>query len=326
MAEAKKVKKTASKDQKDAEKEKLAKTTESEKNIVEKEAVLEKTNTSEEDQKMAKAGKRSAKALAEVEQKQAKEERKAESNEAPQKTNKAAKPIRSKLERRGKKYQKAAGLIDKSKTYSLKDALELVCKTSTTKFDSSAELHIRLNVDPKQADQNIRDSVTLPAGTGKTVKVAVFAEEEAANAAVKAGADIAGTEEITKALDKGSINFDVLIAPPNLMSKLAKYARILGPKGLMPNPKSGTVTADVVKGVEQAKAGRIEYRVDSTGIIHVAIGKVSFGSQKLTSNAKVILASIKQNKPASLKGTYVRSISASSSMGPSVKIASSELS
>ena len=187
-------------------------------------------------------------------------------------------------------------------------------------------MHIRLNVDPKQADQNIRDSVTLPAGTGKTVKVAVFAEEEAANAAVKAGADIAGTEEITKALDKGSINFDVLIAPPNLMSKLAKYARILGPKGLMPNPKSGTVTADVVKGVEQAKAGRIEYRVDSTGIIHVAIGKVSFGSQKLTSNAKVILASIKQNKPASLKGTYVRSISASSSMGPSVKIASSELS
>lgn len=273
----------------------------------------------------AKAGKRSAKAQAEAEEKEAKETRKSDSSEKAEKPKKPIKPTRSKLERRSKKYKDAAKLVEKDKTYSMAEALELACKTSTTKFDSTVEIHFRLGVDPRQADQNIRDSVVLPAGTGKTLRIAVFAEEDIAAAAKKAGADIAGTDEITNALDKGTIEFDVLIAPPNLMVKLAKYARVLGPKGLMPNPKSGTVTADVVKGVEQAKAGRIEYRVDSTGIIHVAVGKVSFGGNKLLDNTQAVIASIKQNKPSSLKGSYVRSVVVTTSMGPGIRVATSEV-
>ncbi len=292
-----------------------------------KESLSEEIKTAdniEADTKTAKAGKRSAKAVKEAEEKQAKEEKK---TEAPkdEKPKKIIKPTRSRLERRSKKYRKASEKIDSSAEYKLKEALSLACDTTTTKFDASVELHIRLNVDPKHADQNIRDSVVLPSGTGKTVKVAVFAEEDLAKEAKEAGADLAGTDEITNALDKGTIDFDVLIAPPNLMSKLAKYARVLGPKGLMPNPKSGTVTADVAKAVKQSKAGRIEYRVDTTGIVHVAIGKVSFGSEKLLVNAQAILASIKQNKPASIKGAYTKSISVSSTMGPSIKVPSSEL-
>lgn len=275
---------------------------------------------------LAKAGKRSAKAVAESEKKQEKEIRKAESTkEEAEKPKKVVKPTRSRAERRSKKYRKSAELIDANKEYKLKEALDLACKTSTTKFDGSIEMHVRLNVDPRQADQNIRDSVILPEGTGKTLRVAVFAEEDMAKNAIKAGADLAGQEEITNALDKGTIDFDVLISPPNLMVKLAKYARVLGPKGLMPNPKSGTVTSDIEKAVKQAKAGRIEYRVDTTGIIHVSVGKVSFGADKLINNANAVIASIKQNKPASLKGSYVRSISVTSTMGPGIKVPNSEL-
>ena len=277
----------------------------------------------------AKAGKRSSKAITEQEEKEAKEERKAgaKSGEPTDvKPKKPVKPARSRLERRSKKYREAAKLIDPTKHYTAKEAVELATKTSKVKFDATVELHVRLGVDPKQADQNIRDSLVLPAGTGKTVRIAVFADEDVAKEAKKAGADIAGSDDFLKQLDKGTINFDVLIATPTVMARLSKYARILGPKGLMPNPKSGTVTNDVAKAVKQAKAGRVEYRVDSTGIVHLGIGKVSFGSAKLNENLGAVIASIKQNKPNSIKAVYVRSVALTTSMGPSIKIAVSELS
>lgn len=280
-----------------------------------------------EEVKTAKAGKRSAKAIAEKEEKIAKEERKAKSAEenADDKPKAAVKPARSRLERAGKKLQEASKLVDKTKTYSLKEALDLAVKTTTTKFDATAELHVNLNVDPRQADQNLRGQIVLPAGTGKSVRVAVFADGDELDAAKKAGADFAGADEFLQKLDKGTIDFDLLIATPALMPKLGKYAKLLGPKGLMPNPKSGTVTTNVKKAVEEAKAGRLEYRVDSTGIIHVGIGKVSFGTEKLLENTQVVLASIRSSKPASVKGTYVKSIYVTTSMGPSIKVAISEM-
>ncbi len=277
--------------------------------------------------KTAKAGKRSAKAIQEAEEKQAKEARKAAKSEADaeDKPKVQQKPPRTRLERRGKNFRKAAELVDKDKQYSLVEALELATKTSPTKFDATVELHINLNVDPRQADQNIRGAVVLPAGTGKTVRVAVFADVDDAAKATKAGADIVGIEEITKLLDKGQLNFDILIATPTQMAKLGKYARTLGPKGLMPNPKSGTVTTDVAKAVKEAKAGRVEYRVDSTGIIHVGIGKVSFGPEKLAENARVLIGNIRGAKPASIKGAYVKSVHVATTMGPGISIAPSEI-
>lgn len=282
-----------------------------------------------EPKQTAKAGKRSAKGLAEAEEKQEKIERqksgKPTDKEEKPKQKKPVKPTRSKLERKGKGYRKSSELIDKNKVYSLKEALDLATKTSHVKFDATVELHVRLNVDPRQAEQNIRDSVVLPAGSGKTLRVAVFADEEDAKKAKSAGADIAGDDTILGLLEKGQIDFDVLIATPNLMVKLAKHARLLGPKGLMPNPKSGTVTKDVQKAVTQAKAGKVEYRVDSTGNIHVGIGKVSFGDEKLNDNARALLESIKQNKPNTIKGVYVQNITITTSMGPSVKVLTNEL-
>ncbi|MBW3569004.1 50S ribosomal protein L1 [Candidatus Parcubacteria bacterium] len=224
------------------------------------------------------------------------------------------------MERRGKKYREAAKAIERNKLYSLPEAIDLAIKSATTKFDSTIELHVRLNVDPKQADQNIRDNVVLPAGTGKTLRVAVLAEEDDAKKALKAGADKAGNEDLLAEIAKEQLDFDVLIATPNLMVKLAKHARVLGPRGLMPNPKSGTVTADVTKAVEQSKAGKIEYRVDSTGIIHAGAGKVSFGAQKLQTNLEAVLDSIKQNKPSSIKGAFINSAYVTTTMGPSIKI------
>ncbi|HEY1064235.1 MAG TPA: 50S ribosomal protein L1, partial [Candidatus Saccharimonadales bacterium] len=233
-----------------------------------------------EEKTTAKAGKRSAKAVAEAEAKVEKEERKAAQAageaEDDAKPKQASKPTRSRLERQGKKFRKAAELVEKDKAYSIEEAVELAQKTSTTKFDATVELHVRLGVDPRHADQNIRDNLVLPAGTGKTVRVAVLADVDDAATAKKAGADVAGIDEILKDLDKGNINFDTLIATPTQMAKLGKYARVLGPRGLMPNPKSGTVTTDVAKAVSEAKAGRVEYRVDSTGIVHLGVGKVSF--------------------------------------------------
>lgn len=271
----------------------------------------------------AKAGKRSEKGLKEAEEKQAKEERKAHAAEAKaeetEKPKHQAKPARTRLERQGKNFRKAAELVDKTKAYTLAEAIELATKTSPVKFDASVELHINLNVDPRQADQNIRDNLVLPAGTGKTVRIAVFDDAKVE------GADLSGVENVLKALEKGEINFDILIATPAQMAKLGKYARLLGPRGLMPNPKSGTVTNDVAKAVSEAKAGRVEYRVDSTGIVHVAFGKVSFGAKKLEENARAVLQSVKGNKPASVKSAYVKAIHMATTMGPSITVATSEL-
>lgn len=285
--------------------------------------------TPAEPKAQAKAGKRSAKAIAETEEKIAKEERKTKKAEAETEENAKpkipAKPTRTRLERRSKKFRELAMLIEANKQYGIKEAIGLALKTSPVKFDATVELHIRLGVDPRQADQNLRDNIVLPAGTGKTVRIAVFAEEDVAKEAMKAGADVAGYEDFLKQLDKGLIDFDILIATPNVMAKLSKYARILGPKGLMPNPKSGTVTNDVAKAITQSKAGKVEYRVDSTGIVHLGIGKVSFGQTKITENVEAVFASIKQNKPSSIKGSYVRSIVVTTSMGPSVHVLPSEL-
>lgn len=276
----------------------------------------------EHESKVAKAGKRSEKGLKEAEAKQEKLEQQhsTEDEQKQAKPKQPVKPARPRLERQGKNFQKVAKLVEKDKVYSIKEATQLAIKTSPVKFDASVELHIRLGVDPKQADQNIRDTIVLPAGTGKNVRVAVFTEADKVADAKKAGADIAGSDEFLQELDKGKLDFDVLISQPTLMAKLGKYARVLGPKGLMPNPKSGTVTTDVAKAVKEAKAGRVEYRVDSQGIVHVAIGKVSFGESKLLENAQALLASIKSNKPSSVKSSFVKSIFVTTSMGPSIPV------
>lgn len=278
--------------------------------------------------KLAKAGKRSEKAIKEVEEKIAKEERKEKGDTTPQSeeaeahaAKKGPKPItRPLIERRGKNYRKAAALVDKAIVYSLSDALELAAKTNPSKFDASVEIHVRLGVDPKQADQNIRATVSLPNGTGKTIRVAVFAPESDHAAAKKAGADIVGDEEFLKQLDKEDINFDILIATPQYMPKLGKYARLLGPRGLMPNPKSGSVATDVAKAVSEAKAGKVEYRVDKQSIVHLSIGKVSFDAKKLEENARAFFESLRAQKPTSLKGMYVKSTSISTTQGPSIKV------
>jgi large subunit ribosomal protein L1 len=280
------------------------------------------TEVSTTKEKIAKAGKRSAKAIAESDAAVEKEERKAARAEAEadeaDKPKVAVTPTRSRLERRGKGYRKAAEALETGKVYTLKEAMDLTVKTSTVKFDASVELHINLGVDPRQADQNIRTNLVLPQGTGKKIRVAVFADENTEDA------DLSGVETITKELEKGVINFDTLIATPANMAKLGKYARLLGPRGLMPNPKSGTVTTDVAKAVAEAKAGRVEFRVDSTGIVHLSIGKVSFGGAKLLENANAVMTSIRSAKPASVKGNYLSGIHATTSMGPSITVSTNE--
>jgi len=288
------------------------------------EVIVDETKKIEKTEKIAKAGKRSAKSIKETEEKLVKEEKKAANEDAPV-APKVVIKTRSRVERKGKKFREVAKLIDRNKEYSLKEAVELAQKTAKVSFDSTLELHIKLGVDPRHADQNLRANVVLPAGTGKTVKIAVFTDHDSVAAAKKAGADIAGSDDFLQQLDKGIIDFDVLIASPSVMPKLGKYARILGPKGLMPSPKSGTVTSDVAKAVSEAKAGRVEYRVDSTGIVHLGAGKVSFKTEDLVKNVRVVLESIKTSKPASLKGNYVLSIYLSTSMGPSVRVSNTEL-
>ena len=288
------------------------------------EIIVDETKKIEKTEKLAKAGKRSAKSIKETEEKIVKEEKKAANEDAPV-APKVVVKTRTRVERKWKKFQEVAKLIDRNKEYSLKEAVELAQKTAKVSFDSTLELHIKLGVDPRHADQNLRANVVLPAGTGKTVKIAVFTDHDSVAAAKKAGADIAGSDDFLQQLDKGIIDFDVLIASPSVMPKLGKYARILGPKGLMPSPKSGTVTSDVAKAVSEAKAGRVEYRVDSTGIVHLGAGKVSFKTEDLVKNVRVVLDSIKTSKPASLKGNYVLSIYLSTSMGPSVRVSNTEL-
>ena len=278
------------------------------------------------EEKFAKSGKRSKKHADEVIAKEEKEARKAAGDTSAQgdheaNVTKGPKPVtRPRLERRGKKYQAAFAKVEKDKVYGLGDALKLATETNPAKFDASVEVHVRLGVDPRQADQNIRTTVVLPNGTGKDVKVAVFAPESEHKAAKAAGANIIGDEEFLKQLDKGVLDFDVLIATPAYMPKLGKYARLLGPRGLMPNPKAGTVAADVAKAVSEAKAGKVEYRVDKQAIVHLSIGKVSFGEAKLAENAKAFFDSLAAQKPSSLKGAYVKSVAIATTQGPSIKV------
>lgn len=292
----------------------------------------DKANDEEPAPQVAKAGKRSKKALAEAEIKAAKEARKRGEDDdeavadAPPAVKKGPAPVtRSRLARRSKKYRSAYKKIDKTKEYTVAEALKLAVDMADVKFDATVELHVRLNADPKQADQNIRETVVLPSGSGKTLRVAVFAEPADQTKAKQAGADLVGEKELLNQLEKEQLDFDVLIATPQLMSQLGRFAKLLGPKGLMPNPKSGTVTKNVVQAVKQAKAGRVEFRIDKEGIIHVGIGKVSFGPDKLLANAQAVLSAIKSAKPASIKSQYVTSAFVASTMGPSIRLALSEL-
>lgn len=289
-----------------------------------KEAVEEKvTDAKEAVETFAKAGKKSRKHIEEVkaeEERQARKQERKEAELAGVKPKGAAPVTRPRIERRGKKYQDAAKQVEKGRLYSLKEAIELAIKTSPVKFDASVEVHARLGVDPRQADQNIRTTMVLPNGNGKTVRVAVFAPLDVCKTAKAAGADIAEDEEFLKRLEKGTIDFDVLIATPQYMPKLGKFARLLGPKGLMPNPKAGTVTMDVEKAVKEAKAGKVEYRVDKQSIVHIGVGKVSFGVDKLLENANAFFDSLKSQKPASLKGSYVKTVFITTTMGPSIQI------
>ncbi len=276
-----------------------------------------------ETEQFAKSGKKSKKHIEEVKAEEERQARKAETKaleEAGEKPKGAAPITRPKIERRGKKYQEKAKLIEKGKIYTLKEALELAAKTNPSKFDATVEAHLRLGVDPRQADQNIRATVVLPHGNGKTVRVAVFAPLDEAKKAAAAGADIAEDEEFLKRLEKGEIDFDVLISTPQYMPKLGKFARLLGPKGLMPNPKAGTVTADIEKAVKESKAGKVEYRVDKQSIIHIGLGKTSFDQAQLLENANTFFESLKAHRPASLKGSFVKSIYITTSQGPSIEV------
>jgi large subunit ribosomal protein L1 len=220
--------------------------------------------------------------------------------------------------KRSKRYQKSLDKIDRNKEYSIEDAIKLVKENATAKFDETIEIAMKLGVDPRHADQMVRGTVSLPHGTGKTVKVLVLAKGEKADLALKAGADYAGLEEYVEKIQQGWFDFDVAVATPDVMSVVGKLGRVLGTKGLMPNPKSGTVTPDVEKAVKEIKAGKIDFRVDKTGIIHSGVGKASFGVDEMVENIKVFVNAIIKLKPASAKGTYLQSISVSSTMGPGV--------
>ncbi|CDR31364.1 50S ribosomal protein L1 [Acholeplasma oculi] len=222
--------------------------------------------------------------------------------------------------KRGKKYLEASKLIDKSVKYAGLEAVELAKKTSVSKFDATVEVAFRLNVDPRKADQNLRGAISLPHGTGKTVKVIVIAKSEKAKEALAAGADEAGDVELIEKISKGWFDFDVMVATPDMMAQLGKLGRVLGPKGLMPNPKTGTVTLDVAKAVQEIKAGKIEYRTDKVGNIHAPIGKVSFDANKLHENMLAIYGQLIRIKPATVKGTYIKNITLSTTMGPGVSV------
>ena len=223
--------------------------------------------------------------------------------------------------KRSKKYVEASNKIDKAQAYTIEEAIKLVKETSITKFDSSVELALRLNLDPKKADQQLRGAVVLPNGTGKTKRVLVIAKGEAANAAKEAGADYVGDMDYIEKIEKENwFEFDTMIATPDMMPQLGKIGRVLGPKGLMPNPKTGTVTMDTKTAVEDVKKGRVEYRTDSYGNVHVLVGKSSFDEAKLVENVRAFVSLILKTKPSTVKGKYVLNISVSSTMGPGVKI------
>ncbi len=221
----------------------------------------------------------------------------------------------------GKKYQDSVKLLEKAKLYDPAEALALVCQTSKAKFDETIEIHVRLGVDSRHADQQVRGAVVLPNGTGKTVRTLVFARGDAAKAAEEAGAEFVGAEEyVQKIQSENWFDFDIIIATPDMMGVIGRLGKVLGPKGLMPNPKAGTVTMDVGKAVTEAKAGKIEYRLDKTNIIHCPIGKASFGAEKLAENFDTLVGAIIKAKPAAAKGQYIKSCVIASTMGPGIKI------
>ena len=223
--------------------------------------------------------------------------------------------------KRGKKYQEAAKLVDRSQLYDVSEAIALVKKAKTAKFDETVELHIRTGCDGRHADQQIRGAVVLPNGTGKTVRVLVFAKGLKLDEATAAGADFVGGEElIPKIQNEGWLDFDVVVATPDMMGVVGRLGRVLGPKGLMPNPKAGTVTMDVTKAINDIKAGKIEYRLDKANIVHVPVGKTSFTDEQLAENVKALMDAIIKAKPAALKGTYLKSVTMASTMGPGVKV------
>ncbi len=226
-------------------------------------------------------------------------------------------------QKHGKKYLEAAKKVDESKLYAPADAIRLVKETSYTKFDGSVEVHLRLGIDPRQADQNIRSTVALPHGTGKTVRVLVFAQGDAAVAAREAGADFVGADELIAQIDRENFfDFDIAIATTDMMAKVGRVARKLGPRGLMPNPKSGTVVAgdDLARTIKEVRGGRVEFRNDKTGLLHVAVGKVSFSDAQINENIASLMESVKATKPSSIKGTFVRSVTFTSTMGPGIPV------
>ncbi|MCA0386084.1 MAG: 50S ribosomal protein L1 [Firmicutes bacterium] len=230
------------------------------------------------------------------------------------------------MPKRGKAYQEASKLVERNKLYELDEAIKLVKQTAKAKFDETVELHIKLGVDGRHADQQVRGAIVLPHGTGKTKKVLVIAKGEKANEAEKAGADFVGAEDIINKIQAENwFDYDVIVATPDMMGQLGRLGRVLGPKGLMPNPKSGTVTFDVERAVNEIKAGKVEYRLDKTNIVHVSIGKVSFDETKLTENLNALVEAVVKAKPAAAKGTYLRSVTITSTMGPGIKINAAKL-
>ena len=224
------------------------------------------------------------------------------------------------MKKRGKRYQEAAKLVDKSKQYDIAEAVTLLKETAKAKFDETVEVAFRLGVDPKHADQNIRGAVVLPHGTGRTQRVLVFAKGEKVKEAEAAGADYIGDADIIQKINDGWFDFDVIVATPDMMAEVGKLGRVLGPKGLMPNPKTGTVTFEVEKAVQEIKAGKVEYRVDKAANLHVPVGKISFDNDKLVENIETIIETIVKVKPQSSKGTYLRNVSITSTMGPGLKV------
>ncbi len=222
--------------------------------------------------------------------------------------------------KRGKKYQEAAKLVDSTQVYNAIEALELACKTSTVKFDASVDVAFRLNLDPRKAEQNIRGAIVLPNGTGKTRKVLVLCRGAKQQEAEAAGADYVGDSEYIQKIQQGWLDFDIIVATPDMMGELGRLGRVLGPKGLMPNPKTGTVTMDVANAVQEIKNGKVEYRPDRVGNIHVTIGKVSFGAVKLAQNLKAVYDTLTRVRPSTVKGTYIKNVSVASTMGPGIKV------
>lgn len=226
------------------------------------------------------------------------------------------------MPKRGRKYEEAAAKVESQKLYSREEAIKLIKETATTKFDPTVEIHMRLGVDPRHADQQVRDVVVLPHGLGKTVRVLVFAEGEDANIAREAGADVVADDEVIKRIQEGWTDFDVAIAVPSMMGKVGRLGRVLGPRGLMPNPRAGTVApgADLPRLIDEARAGRVEFRVDKTSNIHAPIGKASFSEEQLADNMNALIGAVKRARPAAAKGTYIQRITVANTMGPGIKV------